>query len=107
MNNLLERLLRIEEKLDALVEQRVLRDYDSTADVAQFPNKAEFTVRECCRLGRIHAEKRDGGQGNSRAWMISHDELQHIRSEGLLSLNVVTVRSSKGRWSLYNAPCPV
>lgn len=87
MQDLQERLLRIEEKLDALIEQRVPRDYYSTADVAELLRKSDFTVREWCRLGRVNAEKRECGRGNSREWMISHEELNRIQSEGLLPLN--------------------
>ena len=48
----------------------------------RLPNrfKAEFTVREWCRLGRIHAEKRAAGRGNSTEWQVSHAELLQIRN---------------------------
>lgn len=81
---LAERLNRIEEALRLLLQQRVEQPYYSTADVAKVLGKAEFTVREWCRLGRIQAEKRPCGRGNSKEWMISHDELQRIQAEGLL-----------------------
>lgn len=83
---LVERLERIEEKLDALIQHRVPQDYYSTSAVAKMLGKAEFTVREWCRLGRIEAEKRECGRGRAREWMISHDELQRIQCQGLLPI---------------------
>jgi hypothetical protein len=81
---ILEQLARIEAKLDEFLQQRRVQDFYSTADVARILDKAEFTVREWCRLGRVHAEKRACGRGNAREWMIPHDELVRIQCEGLL-----------------------
>jgi hypothetical protein len=83
-SEILQRLDRIECALQALVAQQTVKDYYTTAEVAEFLGKAEFTVREWCRLGRVKAEKRACGRGNSQEWMISHDELERIRCEGLL-----------------------
>ena len=85
-NEILERLDRIEATLQSLVTQRIVKEYYTTAEVAQVVGKAEFTVREWCRLGRVWAEKRPCGRGTSKEWMISHEELQRIRNEGLLPL---------------------
>jgi hypothetical protein len=79
-----ERFDRIEVLLQTLIEQRTVQEYYSTAEVAKILGKAEFTVREHCRLGRYNAEKRQTGRGRSLEWMISHEELQRIRNEGLL-----------------------
>lgn len=78
------RLDRIEQSLQQLVQQKLVLDYYSTSDVARMLGKAEFTVREWCRLGRIRAEKRCCGRGNSREWMIGHEELMRVQAEGLL-----------------------
>jgi len=86
MNKLLEQLERIEAKLDALMLERS-QGYYSTAAAAQVLGKAEWTVREWCRLGRVHAEKRMTGRGNSKEWKISHEEVLRIQSEGLLPLH--------------------
>ncbi len=83
-NQIVERLDRIEESLRLLLQKRVEQPFYSTGDAAKILGKAEFTVREWCRLGRIRAEKRSCGRGNSKEWMISHDELQRIQAEGLL-----------------------
>lgn len=81
---LAERLNRIEEALQLLLQQRVEQSYYSTAAAAKILGKAEFTVREWCRHGHIRAEKRSCGRGNSKEWMISHAELERIQAEGLL-----------------------
>lgn len=90
LTEVLGHLVRIEGRLaelqDLVVEQRTVRDAYGTAEVARLLGKAEFTVREWCRLGRIRAEKRPCGRGRSREWMISHAELTRLRSEGLLPL---------------------
>lgn len=80
----LDRLERIESVLAALVESKTAKEWYSTAEVARILGKADFTVREWCRLGRVHAEKRAGGRGTSQEWIISHQELNRIRNEGLL-----------------------
>jgi hypothetical protein len=81
---LLERLDRLEARLDEIAGQRAGKERYNTAEVAQLLGKAEFTVREWCRLGRVHAQKRQSGRGPAGEWMISHAELDRIRNEGLL-----------------------
>lgn len=78
------RLMQVEAKLDELLSLHLMKDYYSTAEVAKHLNKAEFTVREWCRLGRVFAEKRACGRGQSQEWIISKTELERIRSHGLL-----------------------
>lgn len=79
-----DRLKWIEEALQTLLQQRVVQKWYSTADLAKILGRAEFTVREWCRLRRIRAEKRPCGRGNSKEWMISHEELERVQAEGLL-----------------------
>lgn len=81
---ILNRLERIEAKLDSLPRQPTIRDYYSVAEFAERVEREEFTVREWCRLGRIKAEKRPCGRGNSQEWQISHAELLRYLSHGLL-----------------------
>jgi hypothetical protein len=80
---ILQRLDRIEMALNTIIDQRTIKDLYTTAEVACILGKAEFTVREWCRLGRVLAEKRQCGRGTSKEWIISHAELQRIRNEGL------------------------
>ena len=79
-----ERLAAIEEVLRNLVEQKSIKDWYSTAEVAAILGKAEFTVREWCRLRRVKAEKKNCGRGLAGEWIVSHEELTRIRNEGLI-----------------------
>ena len=81
------RLERIESLLNTLVNAPPPKEFYSTSEVAEFLNKAEFTVREWARHGRIWASKRQSGRGAAKEWMISHDELMRIQNEGLLPIN--------------------
>jgi hypothetical protein len=75
------RVARIEE---VVTERQRVRDHYSTAEVAEILGKAEFTVREWCRLGRVRAGKKHSGRGKHPAWVISDTELKRIQREGLL-----------------------
>lgn len=83
-DDLLTRLAKIEALLAALVEQRTVKEWYTTAEVAALLRKAEFTVREWCRLGRVHAAKKKAGRGAASEWIVSHTELTRVRNEGLL-----------------------
>lgn len=83
-SELLARLDRIESLLSSLVTHEPPKEFYTTAEVAQIFGKAEFTVREWCRLQRIHAEKRVCGRGRSKEWMIAHEEIRRVQNEGLL-----------------------
>jgi hypothetical protein len=82
---LLQRLDRIEAALAELMKQRTVKDWYSTAEVAEMLGRAEYTVREWCRQGRIHARKKLCGRGRGGEWLISHEELSRLGNEGLLS----------------------
>jgi hypothetical protein len=73
--------------LAALLERETVRDWYTTEQFANLVDLAEFTVREHCRLGRLHAEKRRSGRGAYCAWVISHQELQRYQQHGLLPRN--------------------
>ena len=60
------------------------REWYSVEELAKQLGKATFTVREWCRLRRIHAEKRNSGRGPHAAWVVSHKELDRLQREGLL-----------------------
>jgi hypothetical protein len=78
---------RIEATLAALLERQTAKDWYSTEEVAKFLGKAEFTVREWCRLGRVRAAKKGSGRSKYQSWVVSHGELLRVQREGLLPLN--------------------
>lgn len=88
----LERLDQIDVKLAELLQQRTAKNWYGTAEFAKLVGKAEFTVREWCRLGRIHAEKRACGRGKSQEWMISQAELTRYQNEGLRPVPTVSTK---------------
>lgn len=79
-----EELAEIKSMLRQLLEQRRVQEWYSTDELGAILDKDGFTVREWCRLGRIHAQKRRSGRGKHPAWAISHAELLRIQKEGLL-----------------------
>ena len=69
---------------DLLVGQRTVKDWYSTDEIANILRRAEYTVREWCRQGRIRAKKKGSGRGKYQSWVVSHDELLRYQREGLL-----------------------
>jgi len=78
-----ERLERIESILNSLVEKQTIKDWYSVEEFARIVGKAEFTVREWCRLGRVQAEKRWSGRGAHTEWVVNHEELLRYQRHGL------------------------
>ena len=74
----------MEAMLTALVEGQQVRDWYTVEEFARAVGKAEFTIREYCRLQRLNASKRQSGRGAHASWLISHEELQRYQREGLL-----------------------
>jgi hypothetical protein len=81
-----ERLARMEQMLSVLVERQQVREWYTTHEFAQAVGKAEFTIREYCRLGRLQAEKRQSGRGAYPQWVLPHAELERYRRNGLLPI---------------------
>ena len=79
-----ERLERIEQILATLVNQQTIKEWYTTAEVGGLLGRADYTVREWCRQGRIRAKKKPCGRGKGGEWLISHEELIRLRNEGLL-----------------------
>jgi excisionase family DNA binding protein len=90
MSRIMEKLCKIEEKIDALfglVEGgRKLKEWYTTAEVGQLLDRGKYTVREWCREGRIRAEKRPAGRGKAKEWMISAEEVERFKNYGLRPL---------------------
>jgi hypothetical protein len=58
INALAIRLDRIEAALQTLIRQHTVKEWYSTSKIAELLGRAEYTVREWCRGGRIRATKR-------------------------------------------------
>jgi excisionase family DNA binding protein len=82
IDTVLIRLDRIEAALSQILQQRTPKKWYTTSEVAQIVGKAEYTVREWCRQGRVQAEKAPNGRG----WLISHEQLETIRNHGPLPI---------------------
>ena len=78
-------LKRIEQ---VLLDQRTVKEWYTIAESAESLGKAEFTVREWCRLGRVNAHKRPCGRGRTQEWIISHNEIERIKNKGLLPVGL-------------------
>lgn len=87
-------LQRIEGQLRRHHESELVpdREWFTPAEIALELGKAEFTVREWCRNGRVQAFK-IGERGGVGEWRIHRDEIARYRNEGLLP----TSRSARGR----------
>lgn len=71
-------------KVQALAEEQPEKDLYTTAEVARAIGRAEYTIREHCRQGRIRATKKPCGRGKGGEWLIHREELRRLRNEGLL-----------------------
>lgn len=92
--SLLDRMIALEAALTT-IEQNVAtaeppgepmaeRKYYSVPEFAARVERGEYTVREWCRMARIHAEKCDSGRGEAKSWKIPAEELNRYRDHGLL-----------------------
>ena len=79
-----QRLEQIESLLVVLVERQQVKEWYTTNEFAKAVGKAEFTIREYCRLGRLRAEKRQSGRGAYPQWVLSQAELERYRRSGLM-----------------------
>ena len=79
-----ERLESMEAMLLVLVERQQVREWYTTGEFAKAVGKAEFTIREYCRLSRLRAEKRQNGRGKYPQWVLCHSELERYQRNGLL-----------------------
>ena len=86
IDDLHKQLMRIETMVAVLVERQKVQDWYTTAETAQLLGKAEFTVREWARQGRVRASKRLSGRGAFPSWVIAHEEILRYQKEGLLPL---------------------
>jgi len=71
---------------DVVAGQKTIKDWYSPEEIAEILEKQPYTVREWCRYRRINARKRPTGRGDAKEWEISHEELERIKSHGLLPI---------------------
>jgi hypothetical protein len=83
---ILQELREVKAMLAVLVERHGVKEWYSIEEFARIVGRAEFTCREWCRHGRIHAEKQDSGRGAYASWAISHVELLRFQKDGLRPL---------------------
>ena len=79
-----QRLERIETMVTAIYKKQTVQEWYTIEEFAELVGKAEFTVREWCRNGRIHAKKAQSGRGPNKYWVISHDEWIRYQRDNLL-----------------------
>src|ERR1700733_6529278 len=84
MQEIEDRLARIEAKLTQLLERQAVKAFYTPEEFARLVGREAFTCREYCRLGRIRAQKKASGRGKHASWVIPHDELLRFQKEGLL-----------------------
>jgi hypothetical protein len=94
------RIDRLESMLQSLVDQRTVKDWYTTDEIAQLLGKVKFTVRQWCLLGRVNAKKKGSGRGKFQAWVVSHEELLRIQKEGLLPMP----SRYRAAWKPFHAP---
>lgn len=93
------RLDRIEGMLAALVERQVVKDWYDIEEFARIVGKAEFTVREWCRLRRIHAQKRQSGRGASSVGGFA-SRAAAVSAAWDVAADQKSVACAKARWRL-------
>jgi transposase len=76
----------LDELLTASRRTVVTKKAYSVSEAAKILHRSPYTVREWCRLSRIHATKRPGGRGNELEWEISHEEIERFENHGLLPI---------------------
>ncbi len=84
MQEIEDRLARIEAMVRQLVERQTVKEFYTPEEFARLVGREAFTCREYCRLGRIRAHKKASGRGKHASWVIPHDELLRFQKEGLL-----------------------
>lgn len=87
-----DRLRRIEQLLERLVERSIVKSHYSVEEFAALVKRASFTVRNWCNDGRVHAQKSRTRSGSCSRWVISHAEFERYSREGLLPIRQQALR---------------
>lgn len=85
-------LVDLTAKVDQLIQQHTIKECYSTEEFGELVKLAPTTVRGYCNEGRIIAQKRQDGHGNSFFWVIMHEELVRFRRYGLISKPKVSTK---------------
>ena len=86
LTQLNERLARIEQAIGENNGRNFNKEWYTVAETAEILKRKPYTVREWCRLKRIHASKTMCGRGGEEEWRIRHDEISRIQNDGLLPI---------------------
>jgi len=81
------------------------KDWHTIAEMAEILGKAEFTVREWCRRGRVCASKQAWSRRNSHEWIVSREEVDHIAMRGCCRGDAAGLAGSNPR-SPARTPAP-
>ncbi len=88
---IVEKLERLEMLIMQMVEQmgKLLlgagsQEWFTVGEFAKLVNRRPYTVRQWANEGRIHARKSRTRTGGAFEWVISREELDRLRREGLL-----------------------
>jgi excisionase family DNA binding protein len=79
LEDVMEKLEAIERKLALLIQPKT---YFTITEAAEFLKKTEYTVREYCKQGELHAVKANVSSGMHQQWRIAYDELLRFLREG-------------------------
>ena len=79
IEEVLARLRAIEAALQQFREERTVKEWYATAEIASVLGRSDYTVREWCRKGQIPAEK----TANGRDWIVSHQTLLRLNNREL------------------------
>ncbi len=76
-------------KFRVAANERTVKEFYTTEEVAKLLGKAEFTVREWCRNGRVRGLKKGSGRGKHQSWAIPHAELLRLKRKAYFSPNTL------------------
>ena len=84
LDDLHRKIRLIHAMLEKLLAERTDRDWYDIDEAALVLGLDPWTLRNYCRLGRVHADKKRSGRGRHKSWIISRAEIQRVQREGLL-----------------------
>jgi excisionase family DNA binding protein len=64
-----------------LLDRETMKEWYTVKEAAELTGFKEYTLRQCCNLGRIREEWRQKDRGER--WRIHRDAVEDIRNNGL------------------------